>query len=306
MKPSQAWILPWLLGCGAIGSDPKVDGEHAFGHLRRIVAFGPRLPGSEAAAKAREYLRRELESYGLKVELDRFTAQTPRGPKEMVNVLSVIPGTEKGAILLASHYDTKDIGIPPCPGANDGASSTALLLEIARQLQASSANRLSVRLAFFDGEEAFEQWSSEDSLYGSRHLVEKWKKEGILSEVRAMILLEFVGDKDLHVVRESLSSSWLVEAIREAAKDLGYSQHFFQTSESIEDDHRPFLAAGIPAIDLIDFRYGPAHPNGVGAYWHTAEDKVENCSAASLQIVGDVTLRALPKVEERVRAFAPR
>lgn len=306
MRTFAIWILPGVLGCGALGGDPQADGDRAFEHLRRIVAMGPRLPGSEASAKAREYIRKELESCGLSVEIDRFTAQTPRGPKEMANILSVLPGPEKGAILLASHYDTKDIGDPPCPGANDGASSTALLLEIARQLRESAGNRMTVRFAFFDGEEAFERWSAEDSLYGSRHLVEKWKVEGLLSEVRAMVLLDLVGDKDLGIFREALSSEWLVEAFRAAAAELGVSRHFFRGTESIEDDHRPFLAAGVPAIDLIDFRFGPAHPNGVGAYWHTAEDNPEKCSAASLKIVGDVTLRALPRVESRVLASARR
>lgn len=292
--------LALLLSPGC-GETLQVDGERAFAHLKQQVAFGPRLAGSEAIQKTRAYLKKELESYGLKVEEHRFTANTPKGKFEMVNILASIPGAKPESILLGSHYDTKDIGTPPCPGANDGASNTGLLLEMARQLASSKKNpKLTLRFAFFDGEEAIEHWTDEDSLYGSRELVKKWKGDGTLSQIKAMVLLDMIGDKDLHIIRESISSDWLVALFRDAAKELGHSQYFFKSQESIEDDHRPFLREGVAAINLIDNEYGAKTLAGLGSYWHTAQDTIENCSPKSLQIVGDVSLLALEKIQLRL------
>lgn len=291
-----AGALLALLSCH---ETPKFDGARAFGHLQAQVAFGPRLPGSEAHKKTRAYLLQELRAADIAAEEDPFVADAPQGKVAMSNVLATIPGKSKDAVLFAAHFDTKNIGTPPCPGANDGASSTALLLELARTLAKSAPRPLTLRFAFFDGEEAFQDWSETDSLYGSRHLVARWSKDGTLPRIKAMILFDMIGDADLDILRESLSSGWLVDMFRDAAKELGHSKHFFRESHSIEDDHRPFLAAGIPAIDLIDVSYGPRDGMTFGAYWHSPKDTVEHCSAHSLQIVGDVTLRALEMIEKR-------
>lgn len=294
---SSLLMLSVVLGCSA---ELKVDGERAFNHLKTLVSFGPRIPGTPGMEKARGFLRKELESYGLKVEEDRFSVETEKGKVELVNLIATLPGKSKNSILLASHYDTKNIGEPACPGANDGASSSGLLLELSRQLAATKPLSLTLRFVFFDGEESFGHWSPTDGLHGSRHLAETWKARGEIASVHAMILLDMVGDKDLTVYRESISSTWLVEAFRKAAKELGHGSYFFQEQGSYEDDHRPFLKENVPSIDLIDASYGPAHSNGFGAYWHTAEDTADKCSAKSLQIVGDVTLLALRKIEEEI------
>lgn len=298
MKNLRALIfLSLLLSCD---SHLRVNGDRAYAHLKQIVGFGPRLANSKSIVNTRDYIKKELSSYGLKVEEHAFVAETPHGKVNMVNLISTVPGEKSEFLMIASHYDTKDIGDPPCPGANDGGSSTALLLEIAKQLATAGKPKYSMRLVFFDGEEAFIHWTDEDSLYGSRELAKKWEKEGEIQKAKALILLDMVGDADLQITRESLSSDWIADLVKESARELGHTKHFFQKNESITDDHRPFLRLGVPSIDLIDTEYGKLDGSGLGDYWHTEKDTVEHCSAKSLQIVGDVTLLTIEKIQERL------
>ncbi len=296
-------VLCLLLSSSCETGPPKqqLDAQRAFADLQKIVSFGPRYPSSQASKLTRDFLKQELEASGIKVEEDSFIAQSPKGEVGMTNLLGILPGKKAESILFASHYDTKNIGDPPCPGANDSGSSTALLLELARVISKSPSREFTIRFAFFDGEEAFEEWGPRDSLYGSRHLVEKWRAEKILPQIKAMVLLDMVGDADLEITREAISTNWLTEIVRQSAKELNYEKYFFRTQESLEDDHRPFLRAGVPAIDLIDPNYGPRGSQGLGAYWHSTEDKIERCSPKSLQIVGEVCLLSLEKIEARLR-----
>jgi glutaminyl-peptide cyclotransferase len=283
------------------------DGERALAHVKAQVEFGPRPAGSQASDKTGAYIKRELESYGLKTTLDAFTPKTPRGKVKMKNIIAELPGETSDTIIIASHYDTKYLRDFTFVGANDGGSSTGALLEIARVMAADSAagrpkRRLTYQFVFFDGEEAFcHDWdeclNGLDNTYGSRHMVERLKKEKKLDSLKALILLDMVGDKDLKIPREDNSTRWIVDAIWAAARELGYEQHFPNENHSLNDDHIPFLEAGVDAVDLIDFDYGVAD----NKYWHTEEDTLDKISARSLQIVGEVVLQSLPRIEAQIR-----
>jgi glutaminyl-peptide cyclotransferase len=274
------------------------DGARAYRHVERLVAIGPRPAGSLGIESARAYLLRELRSYGLTPRLESFSPLTPKGRVEMKNLVVDLPGRSREIILLATHYDTKEFQDFPFVGANDGGSSTGVLLELARILAAQKgAHDLTYRLAFFDGEEAFcAGWSDclngRDNTYGSRQMVAQLRKSGEISRIKAMILLDMVGDRDLAIPREENSTAWLVEMIWQTARELGYRRYFPDESHWMSDDHLPFLAAGIPAVDLIDFDYGSEEES----YWHTQEDTLDKIDARSLQIVGEVVLASLPRI----------
>jgi glutaminyl-peptide cyclotransferase len=283
------------------------DGERALAHVKAQVELGPRPAGSQASDKTGAYIKRELESYGLKTTLDTFTPNTPRGKVKMKNIIAELPGETSDIIIIASHYDTKYFREFTFVGANDGGSSTGALLEIARVMAADSAagrpkRRLTYQFVFFDGEEAFcRDWgeclNGLDNTYGSRHMVERLKKERRLDSIKAMILLDMVGDKDLNIPREESSTRWIVDAIWATARELGYERHFPNENHSLTDDHIPFLEAGVDAVDLIDFDYGVEE----NSYWHTEEDTLNKISARSLQIVGEVVLQSLPRIEAQIR-----
>jgi len=274
------------------------SGERAFEHVRRLVELGPRPVGSEAHARMREYLRAELKAYGLTVWTDEFRARTPLGEKLMVNLVAERKGASDGVIILASHYDTKLFTDFSFVGANDGGSSTGALLELARVLAARSETpRYTLWFVFFDGEEAFVSWSATDGKYGSRHMVERLERDGQLSRIRAVILLDMIGDKDLDILRDAYSTRWLQDILWETAQQLGYGRHFTDRETFVDDDHVPFLQKGIPAVDLIDFNYGLWN-----RYWHSAQDTLDKLSPQSLKIVGDVVLRALPRIEAALAA----
>ena len=274
------------------------DGARAFEHVRRQVAFGPRPAGSPALAETRKYLKTELASYGLTVREEAFTADTPAGKVDMVNVIAELAGASTDVLVLGSHYDTKRMA--NFVGANDAGSSTGALLEIARILAADYKGKkpeLTIEFVFFDGEEAVRQWTDTDSVYGSRHYVESREAKGEIDRVRAMVLLDMIGDKDLAIPRELNSTRELVDVIWQTAGSLGYAKHFPSTSHAIEDDHGPFLEAGIPAVDLIDFEYGPHND-----YWHTPSDTLDKVSAESLKVVGDVVIASVPRIIAAVTA----
>ncbi len=280
------------------------DGEKALAHVKAQVEFGARPAGSAAIEKTREYLLRELRSYGLKVTVDEFTPITPQGRVRMKNLIAEIPGTSSDLIIISSHYDTKSFKEFRFVGANDGGSSTGALLEIARILSGQGQRRWTYQFVFFDGEEAFcQEWSEcldgKDNTYGSRHYVERLQAEKRVDRVKAMILLDMIGDKDLTIPREQTSSGWLVDIIWGTAAELGYMKEFPSRPFSIgDDDHLPFLRAGIPAVDIIDFEYGQGHEDN--RYWHSAEDTLDKISARSLKVVGDTLLSSLPKIEARI------
>jgi Zn-dependent M28 family amino/carboxypeptidase len=270
----------------------KFDGEGALKYTSDVVAFGPRWPGSLGHDKVQAYLREKLK--GDHVEEDSFTASTPAGAMKMTNFIVKFPGSKPGIIVVTGHYDTlynrKDF-----VGANDAGSSTGLLLQLAASLRENkNLSDMSVWLVFFDGEEAVKTWTDTDSTYGSRHLAAKWNKDGTAKKIKALLLVDMVGDADLNILRESNSTPWLEDVIYNAATRVGVQNHFFGRSSDISDDHVPFSKIGVPVADLIDFNYGPPDERGGGgAYWHTAADTMDKLSAQSLEVVGSVVLETI-------------
>jgi Zn-dependent M28 family amino/carboxypeptidase len=259
--------------------------------LEQFVALGPRPPGSEAIERAREHIGAQLTGAGAEVQRDWFIASTPVGRIRMVNIVGVLSGTSSNVVIVAGHYDTARLKGVAFVGANDGGSSAAELLELARVLSRRS-HVLTYWLVFFDGEEALEQWSQTDSLYGSRHLAEELATAGRLAEVRALILVDMVAGRRLHILEESNSTPWLRELVLKKARQLGYARSLDGGQFPVEDDHLPFVQKGVSAVDIIDL--APFQ-----AYHHTAQDTLDKCSPESLAIVGRVVLATLEDLEDR-------
>ncbi|PYS93788.1 MAG: hypothetical protein DMF64_03225 [Acidobacteria bacterium] len=279
---------------------PAFDGQRTFMHVSKMVEMGPRPAGSQELARTRQYIINELKSYGLKVTTDEFTAQTPQGPKQMVNVTAELPGQSQDVIVIGSHYDTKPFKEFRFVGANDAGSSTGTLLELARALSKEKP-RLTYWFAFFDGEEAFcHEWDecgkpgAPDNTYGSRRYVAHLKEQNQLSRVRAMILLDMMGYKDLHLRRDDMGTRWIEDIIWQTAKDIGHGDVFIEGTEGVGgDDHEPFLKAGIEAVDIIQLEDYP--------YWHKPDDTLDKISPRSLQVVGETLIASLPRIEQRLQ-----
>jgi glutaminyl-peptide cyclotransferase len=265
------------------------DGALAFKDLKQLVALGPRPPRSSALEQAREYITAQLGRAGAEVQRDRFIASTPVGPIPMVNIVGILRGTSSNVVIVAGHYDTARLKDVAFVGANDGGSSAAELLELARVLSRRS-HVLTYSLVFFDGEEALEHWSQTDSLYGSRRLAEELAADGRLAEVRALILVDMVAGRQLHILEESNSTPWLREITLKKARQLGYANSFDGGQFPVEDDHLPFLKQGVAAVDIIDL-------TPFRTYHHTAQDALDKCSPASLAIVGRVVLATIEELE---------
>ncbi len=267
---------------------PKFESSRAWEHLRQLVALGPRPSGSPALEQARKYIKDQLASLGLAATEQTWDEQTPIDKVKMTNLSVVIPGARKERIVFAGHYDTKLFREFRFVGASDGASSAAFLLELARVLHARK-NAFTIELLFLDGEEArLKEWQGTDNTYGSRHYVELAKRDGSIATIKAMVLVDMIGDRDLDIRRDDNSTPWLTDIIWSAARQKTLDDYFIADSTRIEDDHLPFLAAGVPAVDVIDLDYDA---------WHTAKDNLDAVSARSLQVVGDVLLAALPSIE---------
>jgi len=296
IKPSfiarSAFAL-FLLAPLALPAEAHFNGAKALDYARQFVAIGPRWPTGPGHPKAEEFLRNQFKHDQL--EEDTFTANTPIGPVGMRNFIVRFPGKKDGVIVLSTHYETnyplKNINFV---GANDGGSTTGLLLAIADQLRGKTLDGYSVWLVFFDGEEAIQTWSASDSTYGSRHLAAKWGRDGTLVRIKAFILADMIGDKDLDIQRETKSTGWLVDLVRQAAHKFGDDRYFFQTEEAVEDDHLAFVERGVPSIDVIDLDYGPNN-----SYHHTAQDTMDKISAHSLTIDGDVFMETIRLIDQR-------
>jgi glutaminyl-peptide cyclotransferase len=285
---ARALLVLMLVGGAGAGAaaESRFDGGAALRDLERLVAIGPRPAGSPGGRRAREYIVGELNKLaGVQVQVKPFDADTPHGRLAMANVIAVLRGRRPDVIMLAGHYDTKYFTTFRFVGANDGGSSAALLLELARRL-AAQPRAYTYWLVWFDGEEARESWTDRDSLYGSRRLAAELARARRLP--RAMILVDMIGDRDLDIRRETYSAPWLTDIVWDTAARLGHGRHFLREPLAVEDDHVPFLRLGVPATLLIDFDFPP---------WHTAEDTLDKVSAESLAVVGEVILEALPSVE---------
>jgi glutaminyl-peptide cyclotransferase len=282
----------------------SIDGDRAFEHVRKQVEIGPRPAGSAELATARDYIVGQLKSSGLNVTLDEFTPKTPIGDRKMVNIIAELPGESRDVLIISSHYDTKLFKQFRFVGANDGGSSTGTLMEMARVMAASGQKpRLTYWFTFFDGEEAFcTEWEEcqnpdgPDNTYGSRHMVSQLREKGELKRVRAIILLDMMGYKNLRLGQDrEMSVGWLIDEVWQTARQLGYEKYFVDEEEGVGgDDHEPFMRAGIQSLDIIQL--------SSYEYWHKPEDTLDKISPQSLKIVGDVVLNSLPSIEQRLMA----
>jgi glutaminyl-peptide cyclotransferase len=284
-KSSTPWVIAF-------------DGEAAWREAQRLVELGPRESGSPGAERAAHHLLQRLREAGVEAEIDAFEDDSPRGRIVFRNVEGRLPGRGEGLLVLGSHYDTKSGLGPDFQGANDSASSSGALIElgrILRQLDQEGRLRTEVRLVFFDGEECMVDYGPRDGLHGSRHYAEQLVRAGRRRDVKAVIILDMIGDEDLTITIPRNSTPSLIAQVFEAARAEGVRDKFSLHTHALGDDHLPFLDRGMPAIDLIDFEFGSAP--GLNDYWHTAEDRLERISAQSLEIVGRVTLRVIEKLQ---------
>ena len=266
--------------------------QQAYAYTAKIAGYGERPPGSAGHRKSEELIRRVLQKDGARIEADDFTAATPRGPVSVHNIIgkfNVTADPKQPIFILAGHYDT--LFQPGFIGANDGASSTAILLAFADAL-AAQKTKMQIWLLWTDLEEAIQTFTGDDGLYGSRHFAKKLAATGMAARVRGFFLLDMIGDQDLGVARETGSARWLQDYISEAAKQLGYSPYFFRYESSIIDDHVPFIQTGIPAVDVVDAMYGRMGPglDGMGEFHHANTDTLDKVSAHSLEVVGRTIL----------------
>lgn len=280
------------------------DGKRAYEQVAKQVSFGPRPAGSPALAKLQDYLISELKSYGCTVDLDSFSADTPAGRIPMKNIVAKIPGEKPGFILMGTHYDTKskirlanNETSTNFVGADDGGSSTGVMLEIARNLcGAKQPGKYAVWIAFFDGEEAVNiDWQDPDHTYGSRELAAQMAISGDLPKVKAFLLADIVGGKSRKFMKEDGSTKWLVDMVWNVAGKLGYGQIFLNQKTTVGgDDHFSFTARGVPSVDIITPLTAEDLP-----YWHTPEDNMDKISPKSLAIVGHVLLESVKELQKK-------
>ncbi len=300
LRRNIVWMAGMLLfaGCKPAGSSEAsspFDGARAFAETEALVQISPRDAGTGGGRIAAIHLETRLKALGYKTVVDTFSEETPTGKMFFNNVLGRLPGNTDRLIILASHFDTKAGISEDFQGANDSGSSSGVLLELARVLSEGAPFETDFLVAFFDGEECRTKYSPTDGLHGSRRLAQQILAGGGAELVEAMILLDMVGDKDLNITIPRNCSKELVTELFSAAHKVGVRPKFSLGSGSILDDHVPFLLAGMPAIDLIDFEYGSA--TGLNDYWHTPNDTMDKLSAESMQTVGDVVLRMVENLQ---------
>lgn len=284
---SRAQIAVLALAAAVTVSAAGFSGTAAFEFAKQSVNFGPRPAGSDANHKLQAYIREHAKVRGAQIIDDPFTAKTPRGMIAMNNILVKFPGTSGRAIAITGHFDSKPLPSGKFVGANDGASSTAVLLELA-QVLAGQPRVDDVYLIFFDGEEAFGDWSDTDSVYGSRHLAERWRADGTARKLKALINVDMIGDKSLDIMQDANSDPALRRLVWKVAADLGYQRNFTNETGPMDDDHMPFVRIGVPSLDVIDFDY----PD-----WHKDSDTLDKIAPQSLEIVGAVMLETIRRLE---------
>jgi Zn-dependent M28 family amino/carboxypeptidase len=278
-------------------------GQAIYNLTQQLLNAAPkRFNGSPGHLAAEAFIKDHFKPEAAKGDLltDQFLANTPAGPQTMRNYIVRFPGKKDGIIVLASHYETnyplRDI---PFVGANDGACTTALLIELGAYFRTHPPQGYSVWLLFDDGEEAVQSWSESDSLYGTKHQAAKWFSDGTARRIKAVLVADMIGDKDLNILEEMQSTPWLRAILRQAAMDTHHSANVFKTQGSEEDDHMPFLQRGIPALDIIDVDYGPHTTSMPDGYHHTAQDTIDKISPQSLQISADLFLESIRLINQR-------
>jgi len=288
--PSAGAAAP---SAGNGGWQAAADMQRLERDFAAMIRLAPRPAGSERLEACRRVITEELAGAGLSVRREPFRAATPRGGIEMANVIGEKAGDPRRIIIVATHIDTKELAGVHFIGANDSGSSTAAVLEIARVIAARADARATYRFLFFDGEESVgESITETDGLYGSRQHADNIRRSDEAQSVRAMILLDMIGDRDLALTRDRYSSPDLWSLLTACCRRLGWPEIAEGESNAIIDDHIPFRELGVPAIDLIDFEFGPWN-----SYWHTPHDNPDNVSVANIFRVTRVTLCMLENLE---------
>ncbi len=316
--PDRLRLLPVLLALSLAGCAPPAatapasavdpasfSGARALASVRGFLSVGPRASTTAGAARAAEYVRARLVEIGLPAQVDRFDDAVRSGTGVFYNVTARVPGVSGRTVVVGCHFDTKAGLEEPFEGANDSGSGVGVLLELAAALKAAGGCRDDVLLAFLDGEESVREYSARDGLHGSRRLARLLTAPGATSSVRAVIILDMIGDRDLTVTIPANSSPDLASKVFASARLEGVRDRFSLMRMEVIDDHAPFFEAGLPAIDLIDFQYGSAP--GRNDYWHTPADTIDKLSAESLQAIGRVVIRVLNELgsEASTRSVTP-
>jgi glutaminyl-peptide cyclotransferase len=295
------------LSVSAYAQKPPITGAAVLKLTQQYVAAAPkRYVTSEGHIVAENFIKAHFSpeiAHGNFID-DTFTSSTPIGSVRMHNYIVKFPSKKDGIIVLASHYETnyplKDINFV---GANDGACTTALLIALGQYYRDHPPQGYSVWLLFDDGEEAIGQngMSGSDQLYGVRHIAAKWSGDGTLAHLKAFIVADMIGAKDMNIDRELNSTPWLLDLLARAGKDTGHSAYLFKVSNTIDDDHIPFKERGVPVLDVIDFEYGKPDPKRPGEYTfhHTAQDSLDKLSATSLQVSADLFLDLVKLIDQR-------
>jgi glutaminyl-peptide cyclotransferase len=298
-------LLGLLLLLPAFGQRPAehFSGQAAYALTEQLLHVAPkRFNGSPGHLKAEDFIKQHFAAEAAKgnLETDSFSTNTPAGQQTMRNYIVKYPGKKDGIIVLATHYETnyplRDIEFY---GANDGAATTALLIEIGRLLRTHPPEGYSVWLVFDDGEEAVREWSNSDSLYGTRHLAAKWSNDGTIKKIKAFIVADMCADKDLNIDFDHNSTPWLLDMLKVAAKNTGHSGSIFKNETEVSDDHLPFKQRGVPVLDIIDIDYGPHSFSMPDGYHHTAQDTLDKISAQSLQISGDLFVEMIRLLNQK-------
>jgi Zn-dependent M28 family amino/carboxypeptidase len=276
------------------------DAQQAYNYTAQVAGFGERMPGSPGHQKTEDLILQVLKKNGAQIEADNFTANTPRGMVPVHNIIgkfNVTADPTQPIFILAGHYDT--LFKPGFIGANDGASSTAILLSFADAL-AHQKTKMQIWLMWTDLEEAIESFVGDDGLYGSRHYAQRLASDGRAKRVRGFFLLDMIGDKNLGVCQERNSTGALQETIAQAAKMLGTTKSFFQYDCDIIDDHKSFLDVGIPSVDVVDAEFGRMGPqfDGMGEFHHANTDTMDKVSKSSLEIVGRTILQTVELLDK--------
>ncbi len=302
MRKDRGYLLPFILAVGlVVAPGPRAalaqlhdafNSLQAYAYTAEIAGYGERWPGSPGHQKTEDLIHQVLQKDGAKIEGDDFLATTPRGPVPVHNIIgkfNVTADPQQRIFILAGHYDT--LFRPGFIGANDGASSTAILLAFADAL-AHQKTKMQIWLVWTDLEEAVNSFTGDDGLYGSRHLAHQLADEGKVSRIRGLFLLDMIGDKDLNVAREMGSQRALQNVIAQASRQLGYARYFFQYQAGIIDDHVSFINVGIPSVDVVDAEYGRMGPgfDSMGEFHHTNADTMDKVSQHSLEVTGRTIL----------------
>ena len=293
--------LPLALPAASVPSHEAFSPQQAYAYCAEIAGFGERWPGSPGHTKTENLIHQVLQKDGAQIEADDFVATTPLGPIPVHNIIgkfNIRDDPKQRIFILAGHYDT--LIKPGFIGANDGASSTAILLAFADAL-AHQESSMQLWLVWTDLEEAVHTFDGNDGLYGSKHLAQKLAANGETSRIRGLFLLDMIGYKDLSVARETGSSRRLQNDVAQAANRLGYARYFFRYDANIIDDHESFMRVGVPAVDIVDAEYGRmgAGFDSMGEFHHSNADTMDKVSQHSFEVVGRTILLTVELLDEQ-------